>query len=485
MRGLPRSLQGRLLLGLLGAVLLVWGAAALATWRDARHELDELLDSHLAQAAALLVARQSGEIDDDEHGIDSPQLHRYAPKVAFQVWHAGRLALRSSNAPAAPMLTPLALQALVPLDHAEREDREDRDRHDDASPAQGLRTGLATVQIAGTAWRVFTAQGAERDIQVFVGEQISSRASILWAVLRGTLWPMALALPLLALAVWWAVRQATQPLRALSHALAQRDPRALEPVAIVDPPAEMAPLLTALNRLFERITERAEAERRFTADAAHELRTPIAAIRAQAQVALAETDNTARIHALRATLAGCDRATRLVAQLLTLSRLEAGAAPIPAVVDLAALARRVAGELAPSAIARHQTLGLDATTACPVRGDETLLAVLLRNLIDNALRYSADGAQVSIVVQPAGKQILLQVDDSGPGMTEADRQRLGERFFRVLGSSQGGSGLGWSIVRRIAEAHRATIALTRSAALGGLAVQLLWPGMAEAEDCQP
>ena len=203
MRGLPRSLQGRLLLGLLGAVLLVWGAAALATWRDARHELDELLDSHLAQAAALLVARQSGEIDDDERGIDSPQLHRYAPKVAFQVWHAGRLALRSSNAPVAPMLTPLALQALVPLDHAEHEDR---DRQNDASPAQGLRTGLATVQIAGTAWRVFAAQGAERDIQVFVGEQISSRASILWAVLRGTLWPMALALPLLALAVWWAVR---------------------------------------------------------------------------------------------------------------------------------------------------------------------------------------------------------------------------------------------------------------------------------------
>jgi two-component system sensor histidine kinase QseC len=482
MRGLPRSLQGRLLLGLLGAVLLVWGAAALATWRDARHELDELLDSHLAQAAALLVARQSGEIDDDEHGIDSPQLHRYAPKVAFQVWHAGRLALRSSNAPVAPMLTPLALQALVPLDHAEHEDR---DRQNDASPAQGLRTGLATVQIAGTAWRVFAAQGAERDIQVFVGEQISSRASILWAVLRGTLWPMALALPLLALAVWWAVRQATQPLRALSRALAQRDPRALEPVAIVDTPVEMAPLLTALNRLFERITERAEAERRFTADAAHELRTPIAAIRAQAQVALAETDDTARIHALRATLAGCDRATRLVAQLLTLSRLEAGAAPIPAVVDLAALARRVVGELAPSAIARHQTLGLDAPATCPVRGDETLLAVLLRNLIDNALRYSPDGAEVRIVVQPAGDQVLLQVDDSGPGMTEADRQRLGERFFRVLGSSQGGSGLGWSIVRRIAEAHRATIALTRSAALGGLAVRLLWPGMAEAGGSQP
>ena len=472
MTGLPRSLQGRLLAGLLGAVLLVWGAAALATWRDVRHELDELLDSHLAQAAALLVARQAREIDDDDHGIDAPQLHRYAPKVAFQVWHAGRLALRSSNAPAAPMLAQPALQALVPADRAQREDHE---RQADGRAAPGFSTGLATVQIAGTAWRVFAAQGAERDIQVFVGEQISSRASILWAVLRGTLWPMALALPLLALAVWWAVRQATKPLRALSRALAQRDPRALEPVAIVDPPAEMTPLLAALNRLFERITERAEAERRFTADAAHELRTPIAAIRTQAQVALAETDGAARAHALRATLAGCDRATRLVAQLLTLSRLDAGTAPASAPLDLAALARRVAGELAPSAIARHQTLGLDASAACPVRGDETLVAVLLRNLIDNALRYSPDGAEVRIVVQPAGGQVLLQVDDSGPGLAKADRQRLGERFFRVLGNSQGGSGLGWSIVRRIAQAHGATVDVAPSAALGGLAVSLAWP----------
>jgi two-component system sensor histidine kinase QseC len=472
---LPRSLQGRLLAGLLGVVVLVWMATALATWRDVRHELDELLDSHLAQAAALLVAQQARAVDEDDHGdpgIDAPQLHRYAPKVAFQVWHDGRLALRSSNAPAAPLLDRQSLRALA---QADAEHGQDHDRQADAMPGPGLRTGMATVQISGTAWRVFAAQGAERDIQVFVGEQISSRGAILLAVLRSTVWPMALALPLLALAAWWVVRQATQPLRTLSRALAQRDPRALEPVVITDPPAEMAPLLAALNRLFERITERAEAERRFTADAAHELRTPIAAIRTQAQVALAETDDAARAHALRATLAGCDRATRLVAQLLTLSRLEAGAAPAGTVVDLAALARRVVAELAPAAVARHQTLGLDATTACPVRGDETLLAVLLRNLVDNALRYSSDGAELRVAVQRAGDQVLLQVDDSGPGLSVADRQRLGQRFFRVLGSGQSGSGLGWSIVRRIAEVQAATVAVAPSAALGGLAVTVGWP----------
>jgi two-component system sensor histidine kinase QseC len=458
---LPRSLQGRLLAGLLGAVLLVWVATALATWRDVRHELDELLDSHLAQAAALLVAQQARAVDDDDTpGIDAPQLHRYAPKVAFQVWHDGRLALRSAHAPAAPMIARPALSALAQAAPLHDKD-DDHDLAADARTDPGLRTGLATVQIGGTDWRVFAAQGAERDIQVFVGEQISSRGSILWAVLRSTLWPMALALPLLALAVWWLVRQATQPLRSLSRALAQRDPRALEPVAITAPPAEMAPLLAALNRLFERITERAEAERRFTADAAHELRTPIAAIRTQAQVALAETDDAARAHALRATLAGCDRAARLVAQLLTLSRLEAGAAPAGAVVDLAALAR-------------HQVLGLDAPTACPVRGDETLLAVLLRNLVDNALRYSPDGAELRVAVQRAGDQVRLHVDDSGPGLAEADRQRLGQRFFRVLGSGQSGSGLGWSIVRRIAEAQGATVEVAPSAALGGLAVTVAW-----------
>jgi two-component system sensor histidine kinase QseC len=467
MAGLPRSLQGRLLLALLGTVVLVWLAVAVATWSDVRRELDDLLDGHLAQAAALLVARQAhGAGDDDEAPLDAPQWHHYAPRVAFQVWHEGRLSSRSANAPDAPMVD---LSARGPA--GGHHDDDERREHG------GFRLGLHSVRIAGTPWRVFVAQGAERDVQVFVGEQLAARSDILWAVLRGTLGPMVLALPLLALAIWWAVRRGTAPLRTLGRTLATRDPQALAPVQLPQAPAEMAPMLAALNQLFARITTMVAAERRFTADAAHELRTPIAAIRAQAQVALAEHDAAERAHALRATLAGCDRATHLVDQLLTLSRLEAGAEPAAAAapVELGRVAQRVAAELAPDALARRQSLVLDAAPGCRVAGSETLLAALLRNLIDNALRYSPDGAEVRVTVTQADGHTRLQVDDSGPGLTEADRQRLGERFFRVLGSGQDGSGLGWSIVRRIAAAQGATVELGQSAALGGLSVMLRWP----------
>jgi two-component system, OmpR family, sensor histidine kinase QseC len=483
--GLPRSLQGRLLVGLLGTVVAVWLAAAAATWLDMRHELDELLDSHLAQAAALLVVQTASDISDDSPRPDAPQLHRYGPKVAFQVWHGDQLAMRSANAPEVPMVAAAALASAARREHHDDngDDHDDKDQRHDGGRTGGERPpgpagvglGFHAARFNGANWRVFVAQGAEQDVRVHVGEQLKSRDDILLAMVRGMLWPMALALPLLALAVWWAVRRGTAPLRALGRSLAERDPGALAPVQVPDAPAEMQPMVDALNRLFERITSMVVAERRFTADAAHELRTPIAAIRTQAQVALAEPDAAERAHALRATLAGCDRATRLVEQLLTLSRLEAGAEPPAALLDLGALAQRVVAELAPRAIAQGQTLGLDAQPGCQLRGNDTLLAVLLRNLVDNALRYSPAGAELRVAVSQAGGQVLLQVDDSGPGLSDAELARLGERFFRVLGTGQDGSGLGWSIVRRIAAAQGASVQVARSATLGGLAVTVQWP----------
>jgi two-component system sensor histidine kinase QseC len=443
---LPRSLQGRLLVLVLGVMVSVWLATAAMTWFDVRHELDELLDGHLAQAAALLVAQQARE-SDEERAVDAPSLHRYAPKVAFQVFHEGRLTLRSANASTVPMV----------------------------QPAQRFRAGFRTVEIDGVAWRVFAAHGAEQDVQVYVGEQVSSRLSILLAVLRGTLWPMLVALPLLALAAWWAVYRGVGSLRRLSQVLREREPQALNPVVLDDAPSEMVPMLAALNRLFERIGTLMETERRFTADAAHELRTPIAAIRAQAQVAIAENDDARRRHALQATLEGCDRAARLVEQLLTLSRLEAGAAPALAAVDLSGLVRRVVSDLAPHGLHKQQTIEVDAAEPCPVNGDETLLAVLVRNLVDNAIRYCPSHATVKVTVSRQAGHVRLKVDDSGPGMGEPDMQRMGERFFRVIGSGQGGSGLGWSIVRRIATVHAAQVRLGRSDMLGGLSIEVDWP----------
>jgi two-component system sensor histidine kinase QseC len=446
------SLQARLLAPVLTATVAVWLAAALGVWRDARHELDELLDGHLAQAAALLVAQQGVEIEhrregdgvgEDDAPIDAPVLHRYGPRVAFQVWHEGRLVLRSAQIGSVPL-------GVHP-------------------------SGFATRRIDGVEWRVFAARGAEHDIRVYVGERTDARAHILRSVLDGSLGPLLVALPLLAALLWWAVRRGLEPLRRLGLAVAQRDPQALQPLA-TDPaqaplPAEITPLVDALNTLFARIAGLIETERRFTADAAHELRTPIAAIRAQAQVALGAGDDEAtRVAALRHTLAACDRATRLVEQLLTLARLEASGTAAREAVDLVRVARDVLAELAPFALARGQTLSLDGVPNATVRGAPLLLAVLVRNLVDNALRYAPDGARVAVDVTQERDGVTLRVQDSGPGLDEAQRARLGERFFRMLGNALPGSGLGWSIVRRIALAHGAQITTARSQALGGLDV---------------
>ncbi len=447
MKQLPRSLQGRLLALTLSVVSGVWLATAVLTWRDVSHELGELLDGHLAQAAAVLVAQQAGEIDDDDLGINAPSLHRYAPKVAFQVFHDGRLAMRSSNAPAEPM----------------------------GALGGSAEAGFRFVAMGGVRWRVFATQGRERDSQVFVGEQVGSRDAILWAVLRSVLTPTAVALPLLALAVWWAVRQGVAPMRALGRALAQRKPQALEPIALRATPTEMAPMLEALNGLFQRIAALMAAERRFTADAAHELRTPIAAIRAQAQVALASADDAERIHALNSTLQGCDRAARLVEQLLTLARLDAVGAPALSRLDLGALVRDVVADVAPMALAKGQTIEVDAADSCNVDAEATLLSVLVRNLVDNAMRYSPPGATLKVTIRQDAGHGLLTVEDSGPGMSAADIDRLGERFFRVIDSGASGSGLGWSIARRIAAATGVGMQVSRSAALGGLAVALIFP----------
>jgi two-component system sensor histidine kinase QseC len=422
----------------------VWLISATLIWFDARRELDELLDSHLAQAAALLVVQQGQEADADDRSIDAPILHRYAPKVAFQVFHDGRLTLRSANAPLQPM----------------------------AESGRRHKNGFETAQINGVMWRVFTANGAEKDVQVYVGEQTDSRASIMWAMLRTTLWPTVAALPLLALVIWWAVYWGVAPMRRLGWALAARRPQALHPVEMQDTSSEMEPMINALNGLFERIGMLLEAERRFTADAAHELRTPIAAIRAQAQVALGEADDALRKRALENTLAGCDRATRLVEQLLTLSRLEAVAAPAMTDVDLVALTKKVLAELAPKAVEKKQVLEFEAPGSYSIQGEETLLAVLVRNLVDNAVRYSPPSGRVKVRIKRENGRVVLSVDDSGPGLSETDIARLGERFFRVPGSIESGSGLGWSIVQRIATVHRLELKVERSHELGGLVVQV-------------
>ena len=452
----PLSLTRRLMAMVLGFVLAAWLVTALVAWFTTEHELSELLDAHLAQTTALLLASELDVPVEDDARPAPVLLRKYQSRVAFQIWRDGRLRARSTDAPEEP-LAPAGVQ------------------------------GLSEQRLAGKRWRVFTAEQADARgsaITVHVAEQLSARRHVLLASLRGTLLPLLLVLPLLAVGVGWTVRRALRPLHALGHRVAARSPRALDALPQDGVPAEVQPLVHALNGLLARVAEQVAGERRFTADAAHELRTPIAAIRMQAQVAQGATQDEERRAALDATIAGCDRATRLVDQLLQLARLEADAVDTqPAAgrdipTDLTAVAARLVRELSDAARARGQQIRLE----CPPRPVDVpmsaaLTAVLLRNLLDNALRYGPDGGTVAVQLLPAQAThgVRLCVEDAGPGLSDADLARLGERFFRVLGSGQSGSGLGWSIVRRLARLHALQLHIDRSPALGGLRVTVDWP----------
>lgn len=440
------SLQQRLLVRTLGAVLVVWMLTAAYVWVEAQHEVDELLDAHLAQSAALLVVQQNATPDDDEPLPDAPTLHKYAHRVAYQVFHEDKLVMHSPNVAHTPMA-----------------------RH-----TQGFETRTLAD---GQSWRIFAATGRDADVQIYVAERVDSRNEILGAVLRGFWPPLVIALPLLLMGLWWNVRAGFQPLQHLRQILLKRDTHTLSPVTLTDTPQEVQPLLDALNDLFDRLAQRMEIERRFTADAAHELRTPIAAIRAQAQVALsAATDDPVREQALQATLAGCDRASRLVEQLLTLARMEGPQDLAFEPFRLDQLAQHIMADLTPEALRRYQQLELLAPTAVTVNGQATLWHVLLRNLLDNALRHSPDGAKARLQVRVLENgHIEVTVEDSGPGISTENRARLGERFFRVLGTAATGSGLGWSIVRHVALLQHIRVALGTSADLGGLRVTLHYP----------
>lgn len=443
--GTARSLRTRLLIGTLGGVLLLWLATLAAVWYGASHELEELLDGHLAQTAAM-IAVLGGE--DAASAQPAPRLHEEAKRVQWQVWRGETLLRRSAGAP----LAPLAEQ----------------------------RRGYAQRNVEGRAWRVFSTGTLPDGRSVQIAERLSDRRDILGALGTNLLWPMLLSLPLLAVAVLLAVRISLAPLTRLRTALEARGALALEPLPSADAPAEVRPLVAAINALLGRIDLALAQEKRCTADAAHELRTPIAALRAQAQVAIASSDARERRAALDATLAACDRMARLLEQLLTLARLDArdaadGGRGLQARVDLDALVRASMARIADGAPSRGDDLELRSAGPTAARAESTLIEVLLRNLVDNALRYSAAGTPVLVRLESAAGAPRLTVEDGGPGLEPASVARLGERFFRAAPEGPSGTGLGWSIVRRVTELHGARIAVDRSPALGGLRVQVTFP----------
>jgi two-component system sensor histidine kinase QseC len=432
------SLRRRLLALILGFTAAAWLAVGLYAYVEVRHEAAELLDAHLAQSAALILA-QGDELDeiDTDH---APLLHREMRRTAFQVWERGRsLKLHSANAP---------------------------DRR-----LSEVEEGFSDAVHGGRAWRVFSAWDPEGEFLVQVAERASARASIVQALGKALLWPLIAALPLLAAAIWLGVGRGLQPLANLRRELGRRSATDLASLDASSAPAEIAPLVAELNRLFGRIDDALQRERRLTADAAHELRTPLAALSTQAQVARRASSDATRNEALDAIVLGAERAARLAEQMLTLARLDSGhgeAAKLP--VDLRELARDVLADVTPRALARRIDLSLEEGPPVIVEGYAGLLAILVRNLVDNAVRYTPGGGHVRVSVSAHGKQALLEVVDDGPGVPAAELGRLGERFHRLAGQELSGSGLGLSIVERVAELHGGSVRYAAAAGEKGLLV---------------
>lgn len=433
------SMRRRLLFTLLGGVTLVWLAAAAVTAWETRSEMQELLDAHLAQSAALLTAQVGEDIDEVELE-HVPTLHKYARNVAFQIWSGNKLLLHSPDAPAQRL--------------------------------SSAKEGFSDVTVGQRSWRVFSHWDAKQKYLVQVGEAVDARDHLAGKVLEKLVQPLLIALPLLGLLVWLAVGRALRPVDRIGAALAQRDPRYLEPID-ADVPKEIVPLVERLNSLLERVRSSLESERQFTSDAAHELRTPLAALKTQLQVAQGASENGERAQAIARALAAGDRATRLVEQLLTLARLEHDAWKRQAeTVDLHAAAAQVLAESAQTAAEKNIRLSLEGAPGLTITGHSGLLAILLRNLVDNALRYSPPHTEIDVRVGRTAEGIVLDVQDQGPGIPAAERENALRRFHRLEGAEAGGSGLGLSIVARIAQLHNAQLELLEGSEGRGLMARL-------------
>lgn len=318
--------------------------------------------------------------------------------------------------------------------------------------------------------------GGEAILQM--AEPIGRRQELVRGILAYIVIPQVLFVLIVAAAVWFGLKHGFQPLERLRRTVAGRRRDDLRPLDEMRAPDEVRPLIRTVNDMLERQQQIMSAHRRFIADAAHQLRTPFAGLKTQAELALTE-DHSARLHeALSGILAGAERCNHLVTQLLTLARNEplALSAANFENLDLDAVAQESAMRWVPEALKKNIDLGFEAApTPVPVSGDRHSLAELFNALLDNAIRYTPEGGRITVTVAREDGTAVARIEDSGPGIPPEQRERVFERFFRILGTGQPGCGLGLAIAREIATAHGATIALTDTPGGQGTCVALRFP----------
>lgn len=449
-----KSIRKRILIRVLGLLVIGTLIMGWASHHDSTHEVEELFDAQLGQSARVLIGllgASQGQMSTEqlaqallETTGEHPKLgHRYESKLAFQVRNAsGTVIARSFNV---PQLTDADWQP-----------------------------GFADLQQDNRQWRGYVLDSDESGLAVWVGERSDVRGELVDKIVRGTLVPDLLGIPLMVLLVWFAIGSGLKPLDELARLIRLREPNSLQPIVLSDLPSELEPVQAALNRMLEQLHQLLAREQRFIADAAHELRTPLAVLKIHAENAMQATDPGEREQALQHLRQGVERATRLISQMLTLARLADDQQRQRSPVALLESCRDEVAELLPLALRRNQELELISDNGLPDKVDMEpgSLSTLLQNLVGNAIQHAPDGGRVLVSLQRRADQLLLRVEDSGDGVPEGDRERLLERFH-TQGNSQG-AGLGLSIVQRIIERHQGSLLLGDSP-LGGLLVQISLP----------
>jgi len=468
-----RSIRNRLTLYLLSTIIIVGVATIIFSYRDTTHEVNELFDAQLAQSARILHAQIANEIRHDENGNMQKLLnesarftipyenndeldelgHEYERKIGFQVWDRYKnLNLHSQSVGTEPLST----DALIPG-----------------------HSGFSTTIKNGQDWRVFSLWDENENYVVQAGESFDIRQELVSKISGRLISPSLISIPLLTLLIWFGITRGLMPIHRVVREVRRRESGNLHPIQLKHIPQEIVPLTESLNELFNRLNLAFEKERQFTNDAAHELRTPLAALTTHAQVALRETSEENKQIAIQNILDGVKRASHLIDQMLILARMT------PNEDDhanekfrLYTVAEDVAAELGHLAVAKNIELTLTGDQHVIVRGQVALMAILLRNLIHNAINYTSPGGDIKIEVLMEKGQPVVQVADTGPGIEPKLFERVFDRFYRVSGNPSEGCGLGLAIARECAQKLRSRITLEQSSP-HGLIVRVVFDSAAK------
>lgn len=461
------SIRSRLIFSLLIALFLILGYTAVSSYSTTRHEADEVFGARLATSARIveaLVANQVAKatlnspiiirLPNELEGLHNAEQtefgHQYEAKIAFQVWRDdGQLLVRSFSAP--------------------------------DSPLGVLRQGFSQQQAAGQTWHVFTLRSGE--VWVQVAEQEAIRDELTHDIASAVMLPLIIGAVTLLLVANLVVRFGLNPLTELAEGIGKRSPESLTEIRIDDVPREMAPVIKALNALLARIRETLARERRFTDAAAHELRTPLAALKIHADNLVRADTEEQRLRSTGNLIKGLDRSLRLANQMLALSRSHTEIDPASLQrINLCDVLHEIIAQQEQVYAARSQSIaakGLDATTAW-VLGDEMKLHQLFRNLFDNASRYGTPGSTITVALVRENSSLRFSIANDGPAIPEEMREKVFEPYTRLPGQTVEGNGLGLAIVREVANQHHASVSLDALSAENGTLVTVIFPA---AESC--